>query len=486
MGKMWNSFQREMGKNTGKAVSSWIFGDSHATPYRRVGGGGSSYKSQRQVKVELLESIQQKEIEHREKVLKLERRMTENEHKERLAREKRIEQERIAREEKNEQDKFDATKIQEIEVKLRIVRGLIFSDFTRAYEYLPNLTTDLDMLDWDLKCATTNKKVLALNESLCDEYFYKYCECLELSLGLLSNAQRDFHKKNLLFVEKRKASSKGLVSAAKLLTGRLFNTSSDVQKLVGLLDEKVEVFLQTASLSNTQETIDDRESKQEIPDASANDKRYSFIELNKDGRIEKQLTKIWDKYRAEIGIIVDRRPIFVSDSPENSILFVGVNPSYFDGDDDALIHSQDDRSLYYQSLYGEEEQPQYFKMLDAFTRDIDSNTPYAHMNLLYAREDNRNSLLSLDHNFIREQLELSYNTIAMLKPKVIMFFSKFCKDMIFGSGRWVDPSSHSAQTDSFILNGTTTPVIFTEDLHLLKDEEVELLEKRLKIILGIN
>jgi hypothetical protein len=29
-----NAFKREVGKNTGKAVSNWIFGDAHSTPYR--------------------------------------------------------------------------------------------------------------------------------------------------------------------------------------------------------------------------------------------------------------------------------------------------------------------------------------------------------------------------------------------------------------------------------------------------------------------
>ena len=32
------SFEREIGKNTGKWVSNVIFGDGHATPYRRVKG----------------------------------------------------------------------------------------------------------------------------------------------------------------------------------------------------------------------------------------------------------------------------------------------------------------------------------------------------------------------------------------------------------------------------------------------------------------
>lgn len=37
MGKTTDSFKREIGKNVGKAVSTWIFKDAHATPYRRAG-----------------------------------------------------------------------------------------------------------------------------------------------------------------------------------------------------------------------------------------------------------------------------------------------------------------------------------------------------------------------------------------------------------------------------------------------------------------
>lgn len=42
MGKLGDSFKREVGKNTGKFVSNLVFGDKHSTPYRRVDGGGGS------------------------------------------------------------------------------------------------------------------------------------------------------------------------------------------------------------------------------------------------------------------------------------------------------------------------------------------------------------------------------------------------------------------------------------------------------------
>ena len=36
MGRIEDALKREIGKNTGKAVSNFLFGDSHSTPYRRV------------------------------------------------------------------------------------------------------------------------------------------------------------------------------------------------------------------------------------------------------------------------------------------------------------------------------------------------------------------------------------------------------------------------------------------------------------------
>ena len=36
-----NSFKRELGKNTAKVVSNFVFGDNWSTPYRRVGSGGN-------------------------------------------------------------------------------------------------------------------------------------------------------------------------------------------------------------------------------------------------------------------------------------------------------------------------------------------------------------------------------------------------------------------------------------------------------------
>lgn len=493
MGSFWNSFEREVGKNTGKAVSNFIFGDSHSTPYRRVGGssGGSTpVKSKRQIEAEFIESLNQQEIEHQRKMQRLQQKLAKNEHEERIANERRLEQERIDRENKQEQEKFENEKLNEIERKLKTIRNIFFSNPNDAFNYLADITTDLELLDWDLKHSTTNSKLIAINQSLCNAYFDKYCECLRLSLPLLNNIQRDFQKKNLMLFEKKNAYSNGLVSTAKLFARRIFSKTSEVQQLVELLSERSNESSQTEidndNIQLGREDFIQSEVNIEnkvLQSENINENKNKFVNLNENKKIETRLSEIWEMYKNDIGVLAERKPIFVSDSPENSILFVGVNPSYSKDDDNVLIHSQDDKSLNYQSLYGELDAPIYFKMLEAFTKDINEDLPYSHLNLLYARENNRDILLSYDHNFIREQLELTYDTISILKPKIIIFFTSYCKDLIFGADRWVDPISHNVDFDSYILKGLNIPVIFTEDLNTMPNIDVIKLEERVKNII---
>ena len=67
MGKTTDSFKREIGKNAGKAVSNWLFGDAHSTPYRRVDSAkGARRETQRSIaeaKIEAQRSIAEAKIE---------------------------------------------------------------------------------------------------------------------------------------------------------------------------------------------------------------------------------------------------------------------------------------------------------------------------------------------------------------------------------------------------------------------------------------
>lgn len=100
------------------------------------------------------------------------------------------------------------------------------------------------------------------------------------------------------------------------------------------------------------------------------------------------------------------------------------------------------------------------------------------MNLLYAPENNRDLLLRTNSDFIREQLELSYDTIVKINPVAIVFFTDYCKRLIFGADRWVNPATE--KNGAFILNGTKIPVFFSEDVTTLNAMQQQELIQQIK------
>ena len=195
-----------------------------------------------------------------------------------------------------------------------------------------------------------------------------------------------------------------------------------------------------------------------------------FFDLDANNRICRVLHRIWLKYRNSVpSEYIERRPIFAADGVEDCILFVGVNPSYSPEDDQRFIESDNRHSLLYGSFYQRDDAPQYFKALESFAGRCGKS--YAHMNLLYVRENDRDALMKVNPDFIREQLELTYDTIALLKPKAILFFTDYCKNLIFGKGRWVNPETFN--NGHYILNGTDIPVIFCEDITTMSGRSID-------------
>ena len=195
-----------------------------------------------------------------------------------------------------------------------------------------------------------------------------------------------------------------------------------------------------------------------------------FFDLDANNRICSALRRIWLKYMHTVpSEYIERRPIFAADGVEDCILFVGVNPSYSPEDDQRFIESNNKHSLLYGSFYQRDDAPPYFKALESFAGRFGKS--YAHMNLLYVRENDRDALMKVNPDFIREQLELTYDTIVELKPKAILFFTGYCKNLIFGKGRWVNPDTFD--DGHYILNGTDIPVIFCEDITTMSGSSLD-------------
>ena len=202
------------------------------------------------------------------------------------------------------------------------------------------------------------------------------------------------------------------------------------------------------------------------------------INLNQQNRISDTLNSIWTRYKNQIPpTIYARSPIFATEGIKDSILFVGVNPSYIESDDEVLKSTDNHKSLSYGSFYKKPGAPEYYNKLEEFASEL--GYAYSHMNLLYLRENDRNIIATLNSEFIREQLELTYQTILCLNPIAIIFMSDWCRLLIDGPGRWVD--SEKGLIDNLTLNGTTIPVFFSEDISILNTDEKNALSRQVRI-----
>lgn len=454
------SFERELGKNTGKWVSNVIFGDGHATPYRRA-------ENRRQQK------LNQQRIQE------------DNFHQQRLT--------QIRLEDKIKQKEqllvIDGAVLQNVDMISSIK---VTNNSEQLVDILSELSIQVKTNNWhgnNEEGKIRNK----YNEALLEKYNQAL---LRLKTIDPNNSQLEYFARNLNRFKRKKflKKNKFLVVLASIIFAVfcVFLLSEGIFTLVfGPIALIVVAIFGYKYYKRNQKpdeakTTNDRYVQEEIKtiepvnvENTAIEEESVFFDLNENERIEKRLSEIWNKYRGVNNQILSRKPIFSADGVNDSILFIGINPSYNPSDDNTFIKSNDGNSLMYGSFYQRPDAPEYFKALEFFANKL--NKGYTHLNLLYAREDNRDLLLGCDHNFIREQLELTYETILKIKPVAIFFFSDYCKNLIFGADRWVNPNSES--NGSYILNGTNFPVFFTDDItSMTAIEQIELINKMKEVI----
>lgn len=460
MGTFEQSIKRELGKNTGKFISNVVFGDMHSTPYRRIDSSRQSVREDRQRLTEM------------KVVAEIERRDQESN--------ARVEMER-----KNQLYAIDGAVLKNI-------------DLLNSYHIptdKPNLLVMLSELSVQLKANKWQKSgnEAPIRNKYTDALIEKFVHCVnELQILDANDPHLEYYqkvsrktKRARFFKKNREWLIPLIIIGSVLLFGALYFLIIflidyplyfwiGLLVIFGILGYKVfmliskkrakQSFIQNASLV--------KEKTKEVVETSS-----PFFDLNADERIEKRLTSIWKKHQQKVSTeIMNRKPIFSADGVNDSILFVGVNPSYNPADDELLLSSKDNNSLMYGSFYKRDDAPDYFKSLEKFASKLGKG--YTHINLLYAREDDRNLLLHGNSDFIREQLELSYETIMKIAPVAILFFSDYCREMIFGAERWIDPSTE--KYGHYILKGTTIPVFFTDDITIIDESSKFSLSNKIK------
>ncbi len=487
------AFAREFGKNTAKLVSNAVYRDHWSTPYRRV---DPSLKEYRETKVRLAE----------EKIA-LQRQANE----EKLAIQRAAVESRAAIERTNQLYTLDTAVLDNID-KLNDLP--IPNNIQGVKDLLNKLSVQMRSVNLekdDAEGKIRNKYLFALIEKY-DQALFEL-QCLNPSDPhipkyadlLLSRREEILLRKNTLtFKDSFKLFRFPIIIIALFLSiylpGLLDGSLGDSAGFLFLLFLVLVTLIVIAILRvvikkrRINKVLEAERAKYKIiepgtlkeeaagtspivpktvveepPKESIQEAKNIFFDLNEENRIGRKLAVLWDKYAGKVpSKFLDRKPIFAADGVEDSILFVGVNPDYSADDDNKFLKNEDGKSLLYGSFYGRDDAPGYFKALELFASHFGKT--YTQINLLYVRENNRDELMKVDGNFIREQLELSYDTLVKIQPKAVIFFTTYCKNMVFGKGRWVDPDSFS--DGHYILNGTSIPVFFSEDVTVLDEEQL--------------
>jgi len=141
--------------------------------------------------------------------------------------------------------------------------------------------------------------------------------------------------------------------------------------------------------------------------------------------------RIWNEYK-NIDFLKNPRfpyrkyPLLPKTINENSVLFVGMNPSFNDSDvleNEKPIH-------FYHNLDESEKDIQYFEKIKDIARYC-NNEKWSHLDMLFIRETKQKSIEELCKNemeFINKQINISFEIIERVRPKIIIVINSFVSE----------------------------------------------------------
>lgn len=134
-----------------------------------------------------------------------------------------------------------------------------------------------------------------------------------------------------------------------------------------------------------------------------------------------EIRKIWDEAKYD-SIESKNRGFAIQDDIEyNSLMFIGINPSY----------NGIPGNLFYNNSHGEIHK--YFKKFIKISSEVGLN--WSHLDLLFLRETNQKEVKSLGENnlghiFYDEQLKIAKKIIETTKPKIIVVNNTYARDLL--------------------------------------------------------
>ena len=191
---------------------------------------------------------------------------------------------------------------------------------------------------------------------------------------------------------------------------------------------------------------------------------FFSVKKNFKHRIE----EIWNNEKFNEIKIKERGYAIQDDIHTNSLMFIGINPSF----------NGDENSFFYNNNQIESQIHPYFRKFQQISEILD--IPWTHFDLLFVRETQQNEIekiFSLQNGveFIFQQLQISKEVIELARPKIIVVNNSLArkyfgleKDIIKNENLWMnfnfdfDPKIGTYLISDGILKNT--PVFFTSML----------------------
>jgi hypothetical protein len=137
--------------------------------------------------------------------------------------------------------------------------------------------------------------------------------------------------------------------------------------------------------------------------------------ITEDHHIEENLEQIWSNYSDIVkNLLGGRNYLYSKTLDTNSLLFIGMNPSYSKEMGDETSYDLNDKNNL----------KPYFKKFNEIAEECD-NVSWTHLDLLFFRETDQRVIYKIlkyenGSSFIQKQLELSDNLIKLSEPKAIV------------------------------------------------------------------
>lgn len=181
------------------------------------------------------------------------------------------------------------------------------------------------------------------------------------------------------------------------------------------------------------------------------------------------IDKIWLKFKHVP--VIERGYMCIDSIKCNSMLFIGINPSFPDN------RKENYGSSFYELTQNANHYKKYYGKLEELAKN--SNIEWSHLDLLYYRETKQESFNDLINTpagkeFVWEQLMVSKDIIESVNPKIIVVSNTLARRLMGfekekGNNEWMnydfqfddDIGTYRITTKGSLLN---TPVFFTSML----------------------